>query len=128
MDSWGIGSFENKDAVDWANDIEELGEGDIDMALDHLIDHEKPLICACCEAVAAAEVVAALAGRPGENLPENITAWVAQRKAPTPELIEKARAALHVVMAHSELVKFRDKTGDGPAWHKNINGLIKRLA
>ena len=66
MGAWGIGTFENDDAGDWVDRLEE-SEG-LTLLTETLAPAADPSgyleAPTCTEALAAAEVVAALAGRP----------------------------------------------------------------
>ena len=66
MGAWGVGPFENDDASDWVYQLEgaedlELVRGTLEAAANPQGYLEAPT---CSEALAAAEVVAALSGRP----------------------------------------------------------------
>lgn len=78
MGAWGVGTFENDDASDWVYQLEEAGDLDlVEVTLQAAADPEAYLEApTCCMALAAAEVVAALAGQPAPDLPEEIRTWV----------------------------------------------------
>jgi len=68
MGAWGIGSFDNDDAVDWAYELGESQGTELLVATLEAIGPEDHLEAPDCSiALAAAEVVAALSGlnRPG---------------------------------------------------------------
>ena len=78
MGAWGTGNFENDTALDWVWDLKtatnlKLIEQAVSDALGASDFLDADLGCTC---LAAAEVVAALRGNPGEGLPEDVSAWV----------------------------------------------------
>ena len=75
MGAWGVKTFENDDASDWVYELEgTFGLSVIERALDLEDDYiEAP---EGSEALAAAEVLLALKGKPRDNLPEEITIWI----------------------------------------------------
>jgi Domain of unknown function (DUF4259) len=79
MGAWGVGSFDNDDAADWLNDQLRRSADlrPIQTALDAVAQLDPTGYLEAPEAsaaVAAAEVVAALAGDPAANLPSDVTA------------------------------------------------------
>lgn len=96
MGAWGHRTFDNDDASDW---IEELDQSTdlfaINAALDAVASSDGGYVESpdCCKALAAAEVVAALLGRPGSDLPPAANAWVKDKPKPSPQTVKKAHAA-----------------------------------
>lgn len=113
MGAWGVGSFENDDAMDFAGSLSDLTA--VESAFEALeregVDYLQGPECSV--AVAAAEVVAALGGRPAELLPEEVADWTRGRPAAAPRLVRRARAAVERVLAGSEL---RDLWGESDSW------------
>ena len=80
MGAWGTGSFGNDDAADWLYDLYE-SEGDVLLvqSLSTIATAspssylEAPV---CCVALAAAEIVAAVEGRPSPDLPGEAGHWL----------------------------------------------------
>lgn len=131
MGAWDTGSFENDDALDWvvrlnkAPDTSVLHEAfaSILHANGHL---EAPR---CYYALAAAEVVAVLRGRPLPKLPHEVPTFVARVAAsPSPELLEMAAKAVERVKTKSELRDLWDESVDAKHWLAEIGDLQKRLA
>lgn len=129
MGAWGTGNFENDDAADWAADLEEArtiqpvvgalqaasGEG-------HLEAPE------CCVALAAAEVVAALQGRPSPAMPKGVASWVgASRLQVNEDLLRLARLAVHRVATQSELLALWQEADEMEGWVATIRELESRL-
>lgn len=106
MGAWGVGSFENDDAGDWVWELEEAGDGSF------LVDTLQPVADAAADkyvevgeaacALAAAEVVAAALGQPGDDLPASVTD---PRRAHA-----RARALAHLRRAYGML------SGTGAIW------------
>jgi uncharacterized protein DUF4259 len=79
-------------------------------------------------AVAAAEVVAAASGRPGANLPDDLTEWPASHQVPQcAELLRNASAALTRVMAESELRDLWADSEEFKAWKATLQDVLSRL-
>jgi Domain of unknown function (DUF4259) len=130
MGAWGPGSFENDDALDWLNElVEGSGLRPVSAALGRTTGEyvEAPDASA---AVAAAEIVAALMGRPLAGLPDEAKAWIRAHPArPAPALVEQARAAVRRVQTDSELRELWEE-GDAEtasAWHACMDDLARRL-
>lgn len=78
------------------------------------------------EALAAAEVVAALLGKPSINLPDEVSEWV-QGKEFGPELAFVALKAIKVVLTNSELKELWEESDEYNAWISVVNSLKERL-
>src|SRR5436305_5356138 len=74
MGAWGYRSFENDDAIDWAEDLAELGVEAVEGAFRDVVSQSNPYpeTSVCCRAIAAVEVVAALRDRTFATLPKAI--------------------------------------------------------
>ena len=131
MGAWGHGPFENDDAGDWVWELEESEDFSVvQAALETVtrpgIDYiEAP---DCSVAVAAAEVVAASLGRPAPSLPEEATAWVADRGAPPKQLVALAKQALAAIKSKSELRDLWEESESFDEWVQSVAGLEARLA
>jgi hypothetical protein len=130
MGTWGVGVFENDDAMDWlaalslARDTSVLGAA-FDAVLDDQSYIESP---EACVALAAAEVVAAAIGAPGPELPKAVADWLADHRGDvTSATTREAREAASRVVSHSEL---RDlwEDSDVSEWEVGVAHLLKRLA
>jgi hypothetical protein len=136
MGAWGVGSFDNDDAADWLNDQLRRSADlrPIQTALDAVAQLDPTGYLEAPEAsaaVAAGEVVAALAGQPAANLPSDVTAWVEahRRSGVTDDLRDLARRAVARVEANSELRDLWDESDDGGAnWRRQLGDLMMRLA
>ncbi|MBA3658437.1 MAG: DUF4259 domain-containing protein [Gemmatimonadales bacterium] len=133
MGTWGGGSFENDDARDWLTRL--LASDDLAVvaaALEAATESGGYLMAPeASEAVAAAEIVAALLGRPASSLPDAISAWVAARQvSDAAPLALAATRALDVVENGSELRDLWQEAG-GPSlesWRRAIYDLRSRLS
>jgi Domain of unknown function (DUF4259) len=79
MGAWDFGPFDNDNALDWVWDLEESSDTSVLVeAFERVtgIGEEYLESDECCEAIVAAEVVAALKGRPLAKLPEGVKDWV----------------------------------------------------
>lgn len=139
MGAWGYGSFENDDALDWVFELEQSRDLSVIVsALNEIISGIGGYLDAtdCANALAAAETVAALAGRPGPALPEEITHWVGERHAESPQgrlIVDKAvtrqaQHAISAVLSESELKELWEETDDLERWKVTVTDLLERLA
>jgi hypothetical protein len=79
-------------------------------------------------ALAAAEVVAALAGRPAPDLPEEVRTWVeTHRLTALPDLRALSVRALDQVAAGSELQELWAESEESAAWVDRLQELRSRL-
>lgn len=129
MGAWGSGSFENDDALDWADALGESTDASIlleafqaVLAVDYV---EAP---DAAVALAAAEVVAAARGSPTSELPPSVALWLgAHSDAVGTETVRTAIAAVDRVAApHSELRELWIESGDRE-WQTAVADLQRRL-
>jgi hypothetical protein len=129
MATWGAGSFENDAAADWTNDLEQAdGIEFIIDTVEGIADSEDYLEATeCQEAIAAAEIIAALKGRPAARLPENAQAWVEQRgHPPGQEPVTLALRAVEQILVDSELRELWEE-GAPEEWYAAMDDLRRRL-
>jgi hypothetical protein len=134
MGAWGHRAFENDDAADWAASLKHRdGRQRISAAFAAVLKLEEddgyleaPDASA---AVAAAEVVAALAGKPGASLRPDVAEWVAANKLPNRGLIEVAKRVVSRVLDNSELKELWAEGGTDYAkpWQAELHDLMDRL-
>ena len=130
MSVWGPGVFENDDALDWLYDLSETGSiGRVSAALDVILnDNTDELELADCHiALAAAEVVAALHGSAGSDLPEELEEWVGDKTLDDDELRAKAERVAHQILENSSMKKYWDGDEKHEMWEKNLQDLLRRL-
>ncbi|MFC5402956.1 DUF4259 domain-containing protein [Cohnella soli] len=100
MGAWGTGIFENHDALDWKADL--LESQDIDLiqeTIEMVIDEEYIEPDLASNALGAIEVLAALQGKPGEEIINNssqvegLNEWLTSNRGKGSNLIPKAKKA-----------------------------------
>jgi len=131
MGAWGINTFENDDASDWLGEFCDEPNEDLlidafaavnDIGDDYL---EAPESSA---ALAAAEVVAALLGKPSAKLPDEAQECVRNFKLkPNDELLASAQKAVARVQTNSELKELWDESDDAAQWQTTVQDLATRL-
>lgn len=132
MGAWGIGNFENDDALDWTAELKVAVNPEVVAkplrSLEGKIGGylEAP---ECSVALAAAEVVAALFGRASASLPAGVIEWVATHRV-TPErtLVDSARRAVEAILSNSELKELWTESDMLSAWRALQCELLSRLA
>jgi hypothetical protein len=128
MGTWGYHAFENDDAADWACSLDEEGFASIESALDAVLEKSGTLdLPESQSAVAAAETLCAVLGRPGPAVPGEVKIWAAQQKAPSSGLIAKAKRSLDHILSESELKEYWSETDNSDAWEAAVTDLTKRL-
>ena len=130
MGTWGPGSFENDDALDWIAELAESSDdGPIVDALNTVIDQadESPEAPDCAVAIAAVEVVAAWMGEPSDDCPEEVEAWVEGRPAPSATMISQARYVTEAISENSGLKDLWKESDEFESWKMSINDLLARM-
>jgi hypothetical protein len=128
MGAWGFGAFENDSAQHWIGDLEEVDNLTmIDQTLQAVINTPVPPETDCCEALAAAEVVAALHKAPSPTLAEEAASWIKKNPNLTDALREKALEAVTVILSDSELRDVWVEEDDLEVWKEELEDLILRL-
>ena len=130
MGSWGLGNFENDDALDYLAELEESYGADLIVAAlnDALIDGylEMPVASA---ALVAAEALAAKNMNPRADLPTEIRDWLGRAKFPlTEQLLRQAHAAVARVETDSELAEESTCKPNADEWHAELADLKVRLS
>jgi len=130
MGEWGTNSFENDDAADWLAELSQAEDTTVlREAFSAVTERDDYLeLPESSVAVAAAEVVAALRGRPVPGLPDAVQEFVAHIAAPpSSALVSAALRALERVETKSELQELWDETDSRTEWHKVLADLRSRL-
>ncbi|MEM8977268.1 MAG: DUF4259 domain-containing protein [Pseudomonadota bacterium] len=131
MGAWGLKSFDNDDAMDWVAEFEEAGaeaiKTTLDAALNDIDELEAP---EACEALAAAEIVAATKTGDQSNLSEHALTALAKYagEVATPENLVLAKGAIGRIKSNSELRDLWQDTDEFDAWIKDVEALEARLA
>ena len=132
--AWGTGAFDNDDALDWVWELESSsGVSVLEAALEDVTSSFFYISAPeCSRAIAAAEIVAALIGNPGPDLPENVKSWVANNDVQIDaKTLELARTAVTLVRdsSKSELAAlWRDSGANHDDWLASMSDLIERLS
>ena len=130
---WDVGPFDNDDALDWVWELSESNDlSVVEEALQSAISTSGYLEAPTGSiALAAAEVVAALKGKPRAQLPDEVTSWVASHKFEVDDqLVKAARQAIVLVQdaKSSELAQlWSDSEELLNQWHKDLADLAQRL-
>lgn len=130
MGVWGPGIFENDDALDWIYDLADSGTlSRVISVLDVIIRNKDDELDVpdCRIALAASEVVAALAGDPSPDLPEEAEEWIGEKILENDRLREKAETAVLIIQENSDLKHKWEKSTNFSKWQSTITDLIKRL-
>ena len=130
MGTWGHRTFENDDASDWVDELEESQDfSAIDAALDSIVRANGGYLESpdCCRALAAAEVIVALLGRPAPELPPEIAAWASRQPKPPYALVQKAVSSIEAILHNSELAELWAEGDDLSMWESTVNELRARL-
>ena len=134
MGAWGVGPLQNDDAADWlANLGAALPEALLltltrVAALDQDLYLEEP---AASEAVATAEIVAAMHGYPSPDVAETPEAveWVRNHSNwLNPDVVQQAITAVTRVRSSSELLDLWSESPDFNLWTSRIDELLLRLS
>jgi hypothetical protein len=135
MGAWGVDSFGNDDAADWASGLDasrdlQLVEETLSRAMVESDEYlEAPT---ASEAVAAAEAVARLRGAGGErtSYSESVDQWVERvGKPPSAAVVQLAIRALdRIVAPNSELRDLWEESEDFTAWTDAVRELRDRLS
>ena len=133
MGTWGMGTFENDDAADWAYELPASDEGTVLQAAlegdagggDYL---EAPdgvhILCAC-------EIIAAFLGQPSPDLPAGAGDWVQEHESLdvsslVPIAIKKIERVLDDGSELREL--WQENEVDFSAWRENVLALKAKLS
>jgi hypothetical protein len=131
MGAWGAGSFENDSACDWVMDLcESEDDSIIQEALLFVINTDDYIeVDEASEAIAAAEVVAAIKGFTSESLPEEVSTWIQEHKAADlPSLVSQSLQAINRIETDSELKDLWNGRPVPPTeWIENMSNLKARL-
>lgn len=132
MGTWGIGSFENDTAMDWlvdfaANDFRLIDRALAGVAAMQAVDYLDT--DEACEVLAAAECVAAAAGFPAADLPDEVHNWVSANRPiqVKPEYARMALTAVTRVRSQSELKELWAESSEFAAWDTAVADLQSRL-
>lgn len=129
MGAWGTGHFDNDDALDLVAELEQEGLNAVQRALDDASGNEEYLQAdLAAKLLAAAEVLAALIGKPSSELPEAVADWIAvHRKQPAQHLLMATRQSLDWIAEDSELTELWQESDEFAEWQQKLADLRARL-
>jgi len=130
MGAWGFRVFEDDCALDWLGDFSRLPSVDhLHTAFAALLKDSDVFIDDRLGAIAlaAAEIVAAMNGRPSELLPADVTRWALNQGKPNEGLVNNAIASVLQVFENSELREIWEDSENVALWKEAIDELINRL-
>jgi len=126
MGTWGAGGFENDEAADFISEVSSAEDlAAVFGALPDDPSAEKDADLAQ-RVVAAAECIAAMLGRPADDMPDTLAKRVSSFGRPEPDLLEAAREAVSSILMRSELLDLWAEE-DSAAFNLSIHSLIDRL-
>ncbi|MCR5890099.1 DUF4259 domain-containing protein [Hymenobacter sp. J193] len=130
MGTWGYRNFDNDTAADFAADFRDQPSEALLLAALATAAEEEEYIDAddASEALAAAEIVAAILGKPSKDFPADLIPVIVKLDAGESEdLRELAQEAVEAVRKQSELQELWAETSDADAWQQELQGLLNRL-
>ena len=77
--------------------------------------------------LAAAEVIAALLGKPTAKLPDEVASWVAGKRRPDSALVKTAQRVVQRILKDSDLKDLWAESSDSAKWQQEVEGLLGRL-
>ena len=133
MGTWDVGNFGNDYALDWVCELEEAEsvEQSIEPALQKILQSDSSEFLDapdCCEALAAAEVVAMGLGRESADLPEETREWLKTKSMDgVIKLADQAYWTVDRIKTYSELKSLFEESQYYVDWQKVIADLENRL-
>jgi hypothetical protein len=128
MGTWGHHAFDNDEAGDFGDALTKGGVKTIETAFDLVLGNEGYLEAPdCWNAVAAAETLCVIDGRPGPSIPTGVAKWASHQSKPSPQLIAKAKASLARILRDSELKELWEESPDVRVWDTSIADVTRRL-
>jgi hypothetical protein len=129
--AWGPGAFENDDSSDWVWELEDDTDASVvTEALSAIVDLDADDYIEApeaCNAIAAAEIVAAARGHQGVELPSEARAWIDRNaQLVDPSLLALAVVAVERISIDSELKELWDDAGN-TEWARLTAELLERL-
>lgn len=128
--SWGVGSFENDGAADWAYELEQSKSALYLLSVFNSIPSKGYIeVDSCSVAIAAADVAAALKDGKASNLPKSVAGWVeANKKGYKSILASKALESIAFCknIKRSELAQLWQETSP-QSWLEQVSNIEVRL-
>lgn len=142
MGAWGTGNFENDAAADWLGDLVESNDfSQIEKTIRRVIGSTGFIAKLtgraapkyvdadmASNALAAAEIVAALRGNPADGLSKDALKFVSKFTGrESSELAALARKAIERISSDSELAELWKESGELEIWKNEITSVRSRL-
>ncbi len=130
MGAWGVGNFENDEAMDWIYELEDSKDfAVLERALKAVTRDETGVIDIfdSSAALAAAEVVASLLGFPPDDVPEEVESWIDGKPEPPSNLVALAQRAVEAVKQKSDLKALWEESESLDEWKEVLNDTQSRL-
>ncbi|SMB99224.1 conserved hypothetical protein [Hymenobacter roseosalivarius DSM 11622] len=130
MGTWGYYNFDNDAAADFAADFRDNhSEVTLLEALVAVAEEEETIEAeAASEALAAAEIVAAILGKPSRDFPADLIPVIVKLDASeSADLRELAQQAVQAVTNNSELQQLWSKNEAAADWQHTQQDLLHRL-
>ena len=128
MGTWSPASFGNDAALEWLGDLKEARDGLAFLAA--TVGAGMPVE----DLIAAGEVIAALNGKAGPDLPDDLAIWCSGKPQPSASLRQAAAEAIQIVLddpeadVHDAWAELGEDDADYQAWLAGVADLINRLA
>lgn len=132
MGSWDVSSFGNDGASEWLDELLHAKGADkifrALLAAGNIKAQDYLQVPECEAAIAAAELVAAGAGKPSSFLPPKASQWLQERGfSAGAEIVDLALRVVERVAKNSELKEVWDDTDSAQEWYGIIEDLQTRL-
>ena len=130
MGAWGFNSFENDGAGDLVADLVHGHDlTPVTEALDTVLEKDEYIeVDEAQRAVAAAEVIAFLRGKPNASTPQSLRDWLQSHQVALDSAwSDKATQAVNKVYAASEMRELWEEVDDFPDWQSAMRDLLHRL-
>lgn len=130
MGTWGCRSFENDSALDWVYLLQKHDDHGFVFDALKLINSQTNAILvepAPTHAIAAAEVIAAILGRPSEDCPASVKTWIKNKSPIPPPIVAQAIQAVQTIQSDSSLKRLWRCQEDLEAWEGVLQDLANRL-
>lgn len=133
MGDWGNTIFEHDQVLDWVDEFERQQDFRfVEETFNAVLSATYLEIDDCCDGLGAAEVIAAMNGKPTENLPAAMQKWLTiHPQKPSPDLITTARGVTLLVRndAKSEARALYEDAGEAEfnRWLTMVDDLLAHL-
>lgn len=130
MGAWGLGIFENDDALDWVANLRNANDTEVLKNIFHerIANRNEPNLFRESALLAASEIIAHAKGRGDEDLPDEAQEFLkrVEIKEVTALTAEAARAT-ESILKQSELKELWEESSAGDEWTQMVGELLMRL-